>query len=154
MKIYSYTILNLVTSDKNQQTPKYVKRVLTNIQVQDQNDRTASMDCFFDLPTADSSAFLAYEDLDEATIRAWVDSCTEQWAIHKRDLDSILTSHYPDDPLQLRPVPWVAREIITSVETTEPVSTESLQQAQDLQLQQQKQYLENLIRQILSEQQS
>ena len=154
MKTYNYTILNLVTSDKNQQMPKYVKRVLTNIQVVDQNNKTASMDCFFNLPDAESGNFLPFEQLDESVIRLWVDACTEQWQIHQRDLDSILKSHYPDDPLQLRPVPWLAQEIPTVNQITDPVDTEVLAQAEQLQQQQQRQSLESLIRQIISEQQN
>lgn len=153
MKNYSYRILNLVTSDNMPDKPNYVKRILVNLEVSDQDNQTATMDCFFNLPEGQDSTFIDFNQLDEVTIRNWIDSCQEQWAIHKRDLDSILSAKYPKDQLKLKAVPWQVAEI--SQITASQVPTEDVYMdpsvMQQNQIEMQKKYLETLVRQIMSE---
>lgn len=105
MNTYTYQIIELITSNKDDQRPTDVMRVLTQITATDPEGRTETLNCMFDTPR--SGDFVPFDQLTEEHVRAWVDAAQIQWADYKNQLTLQLEAAAGRPQYEPKPLPWL-----------------------------------------------
>lgn len=147
MNSYSYVIIDLVTDNKNDQKPNNVVRVLTQLTAFDDQNKSVSINCFFDI-LVQSGDFVPFEQLDETTVRFWIDNyCLAQMNVFKAQLDQMLVADQPIVEVVSSSLPWV-NQTNTLTDTVSVVNTST---TMPILGPEQIEFFKKLIREVLAE---
>ncbi len=101
---YTYEIINLITRDDEPPRLDNVTQVVCSITATNYLGRTLLSGHSFNLQ--DGETFIPFADLDEATVRSWVDAQTNQWNLFKYQMDQTFEQLVTPEPKVKHP-PWV-----------------------------------------------
>jgi hypothetical protein len=150
---YVYEIVNLITRDDLAPRTDNVIRVICSVTATDPSERTISSGVAFELEAGET--FIPFADLDEATVRSWVDAQTDQWYVIKYGLNAQLEQQSAQLPKTQMP-PWlptpeeqhllIIQHLSTATTATSTATTVGIQTPQISE-----DYLKALIYEVLEE---